>query len=117
MWFKVKRPALMSYPEDLVRQHALQHLAEVFRVPESSLSNETRFGQELKAAPASPFKLNEFDVIDDDIKDVADKPLLKEMAKGLLVIQTVGDYCEHMVRCSAIKPQEVARVLRLPAAE
>ena len=116
MWFLVKRPALVSYPEAMVRQHALQRLAEVFRVPQSSLSDETWFGQDLKAAPASPLKMNEFDVFDDDIKDVADKPMLKDMAKGLLVIRTVGDYCEHMVRCSVIKPQKVARVLSLPEA-
>jgi hypothetical protein len=113
--FQVKRQVHMSHSEDLIRQHALRRLAEVFRVPESSLSSEARFGQELKAAPASDFKSNEFDVIDDDIKDVADRRLLKEMARGLLVINTVGDYCEHMVRCSSLKPKEVARILRLPA--
>lgn len=117
MWFKMKKTVRVIYPEDVIRLHALRHLAAVFRVPESSLSNDARFGQELKAAPASDFKANEFDIIDDDIKDVADKRLLKEMAQGLLVIQTVGDYCEHMVRCSALKPKEVARILRLPATE
>jgi hypothetical protein len=116
MW-QVKRPALMAYPEDLILRHALRRLVEVFGVPESSLSREARFGHELKAVPASDFKSNEFDVIDNDIKDVADRRLLKEMAQGLLVIRTVRDYCEHMVRCSSVKPEEVARVLRLPAAD
>jgi hypothetical protein len=105
----------MTHSEDVIRQHALQRLAAVFRVPESSLSNEARFGHELKAAPASDFQSNEFDVIDDDIKDVADRQDLKEMSQGLLVIRTVGDYCDHMVRCSWRKPKEVARVLRLHA--
>ena len=117
MWFKVKKTEPMAYSDDVIRQHALRHLAEVFRLPETALTNDARFGQELKAAPPSDFKPNEFDLIDDDIKDVADKRLLKEMAQGLLVIQTVGDYCEHMIRCSALKPQAVARILRLPATQ
>lgn len=115
MWFKVKKPATAVPSEEVVRRHALRHLAEVFGVPEASLSLDARFGQELKANPASDFKANQFDIVDGDIKDVADKQLLKEMAQGKLVIQTVGDYCEHMVRCSSINPEEVVRVLRLPA--
>lgn len=114
MWFKVKKSTQAVYPGEVIHQHALRHLAEVFGIPESVLSKDARFGQELKAAPATDFKANEFDAIDDDIKDVADKRLLKEMEQGRLVIQTVGDYCEHMVRCSSLKPKEVARILRLP---
>lgn len=114
MWFKVKKPAMVAPSEEVVRRHALRHLAEVFGVSEASLSPDARFGQELKANPASDFKTNQFDIVDNDIRDVADKRLLKEMAQGKLVIQTVGDYCEHMVRCSSINPEEVVRVLRLP---
>jgi hypothetical protein len=115
MWFKVKTFATAVPSEEVVRRHSLRHLAEVFGVSEASLSLDARFGQELKANPASDFKANQFDIVDGDIKDVADKRLLKEMAQGKLVIQTVGDYCEHMVRCSNINPEEVVRVLRLPA--
>lgn len=113
MWFKVKKPVPVVHSEEVVRRHSLQHLAEVFGVPEASLSLDARFGKELKANPASDFKANQFDIIDGDIKDVADKQLLKEMAQGTLTIQTVGDYCEHMVRCNSINPAEVSRVLRL----
>jgi len=115
MWFKVKMTATAVHSEEVIRRHSLRHLAEVFGVPEASLSLDARFGHELKASPASDFKLNQFDIVDGDIKDVANKRLLKEMAQGKLVIQTVGDYCEHMVRCSSINPEEVVRVLRLPA--
>lgn len=114
--FKVKK--LVTVPsEEVVRRHSRRHLAEVFGVPETSLSLDARFGQELRANPASDFKANQFDIVDGDIKDVADKRLLKEMAQGKLVIQTVGDYCEHMVRCSSINPEVIVRVLRLPATE
>ena len=114
MWFKVKKPATTIPSEEDVRRYSLRRLAEVFGVPEASLSLDARFGHELKADPPSDFKWNQFDIIDGDIRDVADKRILKEMAQGKLVIQTVGDYCEHMVRCSGINPEEVARVLRLP---
>ena len=116
MWFKVKKSVMAPPSAEVVRRHSLRHLAEVFGVSEASLSLDARFGHELKANPASDFKANQFDIIDGDIKDVADKRLLKEMAQGTLVIQTVGDYCEHMVRCSGINPEEVVRVLRLPTA-
>ena len=117
MWFKMRKSVTVAPSEEVVRRHSLRHLADVFGVPEASLSLDARFGQELKANPASDFKVNQFDIVDGDIKDVADKWLLKEMAQGKLVIQTVGDYCEHMVRCSSINPEEVVRALRLPAVE
>jgi hypothetical protein len=115
--FKMIRRSVVTHPEEVVRQYALRRLATVFRVPESSLTSDMRFGHELKAAPASDFKANEFDLIDDDIKSVADRQILKEMSRGDLVIQTVGDYCIHMVRCSSLKPRDVASVLRIPVPE
>lgn len=114
---EVKKSATAVPSEEVVRRRSLRHLAEVFGVFEASLSHDARFGQELKANPASDFKANQFDILDSEIKDVVDKRLLKEMAQGKLIIQTVGDYCEHMVRCSSINPEEVARVLRLPATD
>lgn len=110
----MKKPAMVAPSPQVVRRYALRRLAEVFGVSEESLSPDTRLGLELKASPASDFKTNQFDIVDNDIRGVADKRLLKEMAQGKLVIQTVGDYCEHMVRCSIVNPEEVVRVLRLP---
>lgn len=101
-------------PEEMIRQYALRRIAEIFGVSKDTLSPGARFGQELKAAPASDFKSNQFDIIDGDLKEVADKQLLKKVAQGTLVIRTVGDYCEHMVDCSRIKPEQVASILRLP---
>jgi hypothetical protein len=104
----------MSEIETTIRRHALQRLAAVFKVEIDSLSPAARFGEGLKARPASDFKANEFDIIDGDIKDVADKPLLKAMSRGELEIRTLADYCDHMVRCYATKPKDVARLLSLP---
>jgi hypothetical protein len=117
MWISNKnRQRLVEYPEHVVRQYALRRLADVFQVTEASLSYDDRFGEKLKAAPASDFRPNEFDALDDDIKWVADRRLLREMARGDLVIHTVGDYCDHMVRCSHINAARVAEVLNLRGA-
>ena len=70
--FKMMRREVAPQPEELVREHAMRRLSTVFRIPMISLTSEMRFGQELKAAPVSDFKANEFDIIDDDIKGVAD---------------------------------------------
>jgi hypothetical protein len=110
----VKKPATATPAENIVRQRALQRVAELFGLSETSLFLDARFGHELKADPVSDFKTNQFDILDRDIKDVADQWILKEMAQGKLVIQTVVDYCEHMVRCSRINPEAVVSVLRLP---
>jgi hypothetical protein len=117
MWFgKKDRKGLVAYREQLVRQHALRRLADVFQVTEASLSGTDRFGEELRAAPATDFRFNEFDTLDEDIKWVADKRLLREMATGKLVIRTVADYCDHMVHCSRLNIERVAEVLKLPVA-
>jgi len=74
---------------------------------------EAVFGKELKASFVSDFKANEFDQLNNDIRDVADRQLVKELNLGTLVIRTVGDYCDHMVKCYQTKPQEVMRVLQI----
>lgn len=109
-----KRP-LEAHPDAVIREYAIRRVAEVFRVSESSLSDDMRFGHELRAASAADFTANEFDIIDDDIRGVADRRILKDMEQGRLEIRTVGDYCEHMIRCNACKPKEVSRLLRLRA--
>jgi len=117
MWMSKKhRGGLVVYSEQVVREHALRRLAVVFQVAEATLSRDDRFSEELKAAPATDFRSNEFDMLDDDIKWVADTALLRAMARGDFVIHTVGDYCDHMVRCSQINVTRVAEVLKLPVA-
>ncbi len=101
--------------EKTIRDRALVRLAEVFQVPVSSLGDEFRFGVDLKASFVSDFRRNELDLIHDDIHDVADKSIAKELRSERLIIRTVGDYCAYMVRCSGTKPKDVAKVLKLGA--
>lgn len=95
-----------------VREQARQRIARLFKAKADSLAMEAVFGEDLKASFVSDFKANEFDLLDNDIKDVADRRLLRDLSSGALVIRTVGDYCDHMVRCYGIKPKDVARVLQ-----
>ena len=98
--------------ERKVREQALQRIARLFKTSVDSLATNAVFGEDLKASFVSDFKPNEFDLLDNDIKDVADRKLLKDLSSGALVIRTVDDYCDHMVRCYGIKPREVARILQ-----
>lgn len=101
--------------EATIRDRALARLAEVFQMPVSSLRDELQFGVDLKASFVSDFRRNELDLIHDDIHDVADRSIAKELRSDRLIIRTVGDYCAHMVRCNSAKPKDVAKVLKLGA--
>lgn len=105
----MSKPTIFSDAE--LRQAAKQRVARPLKVSEDDLSLNTVFGEDIKASFVSDFKLNEFDILLEDIREVADKQIEKELNSGAMLIRTVGDYCEHMVRCYRTKPTEVARVL------
>lgn len=96
---------------------AKQRVAEVFAVPEAELSGESRFGSDLQGSFVSSFKYNELDQILHDIRDVAIKSIAEEIEKGCLMIATVDDNCEHMVRCYEENPQGVSSILKLSCVE
>lgn len=103
----------MSSQEKIVRAAALLRLSKIFQIPVDQLSQDMEFGKDLRASKRSDFKRNEFDLLDDDIKDVADKRTKQDMAKGHQEIKTVRDYCDHMVNCYSTNHKEVARLLSL----
>ena len=103
----------MSEIDALICEAAMKRVSDVFKVSLGSLRPEMRFGEELKNGFVSDFKRNEFDQINDDIHDVADRKVTKELASGELIIATVDDYCRHMIRCYATKPDDVRSVLRI----
>ncbi|AEG01996.1 hypothetical protein [Methylomonas methanica] len=103
----------MESINEKIRQCALARIACLFDVDPATLALDSEFGIDLKASFISDFKTNEFDQLDYDIRDVADRPTLKELSSGKLVIRTVDDYCEHMVRCYYTKPAEVMHILRM----
>jgi hypothetical protein len=103
----------MNEHERNVRECALRRIAKVFNVSIESLTDEAAFGEDLRASFVSRIKSNEFDLILSDIRDCADRHTLEELESGTLVIRTVGDYCDHMVRCLAVKPDDVAVVLQM----
>ena len=90
---------------------ALSRIASVFGLANDKVQRDWCFGKELIANPVSDFSRNEYDRISDDIHDVADKDALKALGSGALVIRTVGDYCDLMVRCSRGHLRKVLEVL------
>ena len=101
----------MEEIERVIREKAILRLSGIFKVPISVLTPGCRFGDDLKASFVSDFRRNEFDQVNDDIHDVADKTITKELGAGKLTIKTVEDYCDHMVRCSKTKRKDVERLL------
>jgi hypothetical protein len=77
----------------------------------SALKDEMRFGDDLKASFVSDWRHNEFDQVLHDIRDVADAETLRVLDAGTLVIRTVGDFCDHMVRCYKTSPRAVEAAL------
>lgn len=104
----------MTPDEELIRSLALKRIASLFSVSVESLSLDARFGTDLRAKPRTFFRDNAFDEIEGDIKDAADKKLQDEMGRGAYEICTVEDYCAHMVRCYALRPKVVEKILGLP---
>lgn len=98
--------------EDL-RRAARTRVAHLFNVSLDALGLDILFGEDLKASFVSDWKENEFDKLLYDIRDVADRKTLKKLDSGELVIRTLGEYCEYMVRCYRTKPNEVIRVLHI----
>jgi len=103
----------MSNVEDIIRKSALARLAKIFSIPVESLKKNSKFGEDLEASGVSDFRHNEFDRVDHDIHDVADKNISAELRAGHLVIRTVKDYCDHMVRCYESKPNDVKKILEI----
>jgi hypothetical protein len=102
----------MDDREAIVRVLAKERLARLFKVPVEAVGDEAEFGRELRHSVVSDFWANEFEVVDRDIRDVAEAKTLSMLSSRELVIHTVGQYCEHMVRCHRVNPQEVGRVLK-----
>lgn len=103
----------MEQMAEAIRNCARARVARFFGMAPESLSLSAQFGKDLKPSFVSEFRHNEFDKVDQDIKDVADREIRKQLESGELVIRTVADYCDHMVRCYGNNPEEVARLLGL----
>jgi hypothetical protein len=104
----------MKVPEQTLRECAFARIAAIFSVQAEQLRDDTKFGEDLKSTFVSDFRYNELDQVLHDIRDVADRKIIKELNKGLLTICTVGEYCDHMVRCYETMPDEVSRILSIP---
>jgi hypothetical protein len=104
----------MNNPDEIVREFALQRIASVFNVSVDSLNGDAVFGEDLIATrPTGLFKRNEYDELEGDILDVCNRETYKEISSGNLTIRTVGDYCDHMIKCYKKKPKDVIQTLKI----
>lgn len=100
----------MIEANEAIRQKAFQRLANIFKIPIDSLHGEMQF-QDLNPSFISIIKRNEFDIIHDDIRDVASAQIIKKLQNGDLEIKTIDDYVDHMISCYSENPKMVINVL------
>jgi hypothetical protein len=104
----------MDDTEKLIREKALLRLSGIFGIPVADLNPDRRFGgDDLRVSFVSDFRRNELDRVTDDILDVADRAITKEISSGHLKMKTVGEYCDLMVRCSRTKRKNVLKLLEI----
>ncbi|MCP5214668.1 MAG: hypothetical protein H6995_06660 [Pseudomonadales bacterium] len=101
----------MDNINESIRQKALLRLSQIFKIPVETLRGEMSFSKDFESRSVSIFKRNEFDVVLDDIRDVANRKTLTKLDSGSLVIETVDDYINHMVDCYRETPSIVTNVL------
>jgi hypothetical protein len=102
---------MSKIPEVEIAKLATRRIARLFGLDEATISPSAAFGEGLEPSFVSDFKYNEFDQVDFDIRDLADRDLLKMLESGKLTIRTVSDYCQYMITCYRTNPDEVMRVL------
>ncbi len=73
----------MDETEEMIRGKALLRPSGIFGVPAAELNPERRFGDDLKATFVSDFRRNELDQVNDDIHDVADRAIARELGSGI----------------------------------
>jgi hypothetical protein len=103
----------MANLDDTIRAHALLRVAAIFDVPIESLRPDLKWGEDLVAGAVSNWRYKELDMIERDIRQAADPSIADELSSGRLVITTLGDYCDHMVRCHLARPEAVETILAM----
>lgn len=97
--------------EQRIRTASRARICTIFRVSDSALGDQDRFGVDLDSSFQSYFRYNELDQVLHDIRDVANKSVLAEINSGRREISTVLEYCNHMVLCYETEPDEVEAVI------
>jgi len=104
----------MNYSEEDISNASIKKVAELFNLPYKDILPNYEFGKDLLCdRERSDFKENEFDLMLFDIRYVADRKTTKELNSEKLVIRTVNDYCEHMIRSYETNPKRVVDTLGL----
>lgn len=95
-----------------IRMLALSRLAKIFSIEGiNQLDENAKFGSDLQSSFISDFRDNELDEILEDVRFVADKEALASINEGVLVIDTVHKYCDHMIASAQSNRKRVMQVL------
>lgn len=100
------------YDESKIRNLSVERVSSIFGISVDEINLSDRFGVELKESFVSEFKENELDKINNDIHDVATNEISLDLAAGKIVIRTLKDYCDLMVKCYRDNKEEVSFLLR-----
>ena len=97
--------------EEIIRNKALVRLSSIFSVPVKILDGDMLITKIKEPRKISLLKRNEYDIVADDIRDVASTRILKLINNGDLTIITVDDYVNHMISCYKEVPRLVNNLL------
>ncbi len=100
-----------------LKDRSLDRIAQVFSVDKADLRLDHVFGEDLKPSFVSDFRRNELDILNDDVLDVSDRSTLKDIRSGKLVLKSVGDYCDHIIKCYETNKEEVCSLLGVDVAD
>ena len=98
--------------EDEIIFASMKYISSLFKIPIDSIDKCYSFGKELKANKNS-FSEDEFDDLIFDIEYVSDNDTLNKFRSNQIKINTVDDFCNHMIKCYKFNRRAVRRVLKL----
>lgn len=97
--------------QEKVREISLQRISRILQVPIASLASNSLFREIHNPRSVSQFSRNAFDILLDDIRDVSSAETLRGIDEGVIEINTVDDYVQHMQRCYSESPKMVVSVI------
>lgn len=100
--------------ENQLRNRILLHLSQVLEIPINEIASDMKFGVDIKSNFQSDFKYNALDILIEDARDVCSGKIAKEWNRGEIIIDTISDYIEHMIRCNRENPRLVDMVIGGP---
>ncbi len=101
----------MDNTSEKIRNKSIKRIAKIFNVDADSLSDDLDLTIAFKPSAVKFWKLNQFDMVLDDIRDSAGNNSIELLNSGEFEVKTVRDYIKFMMICYEEKPKLVQLVL------